>query len=122
MRSKQDGVTLIGWLVILAIIGVFTLAGIRLVPVYMESLKVSSVLRSVKAEHDGNRSTVPKIKQSIRARFQVEDIDIIRHSDIKLTQIANGGYELRATYEHKTQFIGNLGLILDVDHKVEIKR
>ncbi|MDH3645379.1 MAG: DUF4845 domain-containing protein [Gammaproteobacteria bacterium] len=122
MRNKQRGVTLIGWLVILAIIGVFALATMRLVPVYLESMKVSAVMRSTKAEHDGNRSTVAKIRKSIQTRFSVEGINIIKHREVKITPAANGAYLMQATYKHETPFIGNLGLIVSVDHRLEIAR
>ena len=122
MRNRQTGVTMIGWLVIIAILGVFALATMRLVPVYMESLKVSSVLRSVKAEHDGTRPTSAAIRKSIQTRFDIESINVIKHNDVKITPGPNGSYNVRAKYEHKTPFIGNLGLFITVDYKVEISR
>ena len=35
-RNRQQGITLLGFLIVGAFIGLFVLAGIKLVPVYME--------------------------------------------------------------------------------------
>lgn len=122
MRNKQRGVTAVGWLIIIAIFGIFALAAMRLVPVYMESLKVSSVLRSMKSEHDGNRPTTTELRKSLQTRFNIESVNVIKPSDVKITPGPNGSYIVRARYEHKSPFLGNLGLVVSVDHRVEISR
>lgn len=122
MRNKQSGVTMIGWLIIIIIFGVFALAAMRLVPVYMESLKVSSVLRSVKTEHDGNRPSSSDLRKSIKTRFNIESINVIDPGEVKITPGPNGAFILRAKYDHKTPYLGNLGLVVAVDHRVEIAR
>jgi hypothetical protein len=122
MRDKQSGVTMVGWLIIIMIFGIFAMAAMRLVPVYMESLKVSSVLRSVKSEHEGNRPSSSDLRKSIKTRFNIESINIIEPGDVKITPGPNGSFRVRATYDHKTPFIGNLGLVVAVDHRVEIAR
>ncbi len=122
MRNKQSGVTMVGWLIIILIFGVFAMAAMRLVPVYMESLKVSSVLRSLKSEHDGNRPSSSDLRKSIKTRFNIESINIIEPSDVKISPGPNGSFLVRATYDHKTPYLGNLGLVVAVDHRVEIAR
>ncbi|MBT8131942.1 MAG: DUF4845 domain-containing protein [Gammaproteobacteria bacterium] len=122
MRNKQTGVTLIGWIIILAIVGVFALAAMRLVPIYLESMKVSAVLRNAKAEYDGNRPTVSQLRKSMQTRFGVEGINVINFRDIKITPGPGGGYILNAKYQHEAPFIGNVALVVNVDHREEISR
>jgi hypothetical protein len=50
MRSKQTGVTLIGWIILLIPIGICVYAGIRLTPVYLNYMKVARTLEQVRSE------------------------------------------------------------------------
>ena len=121
MRKSQSGVTLIGWVLILGVIGVFALAAMRLIPVYTQKLEVYSVLDAVQEQFDGNRPTGQALKEAIRVKMQIKDVEIIGHKDFEVTQIKNG-YEVRARYEHKVPFMFDVGLFVVVDKKVEIRR
>ena len=57
-RDRQKGVTLIGWIVILAVIGVFVIATIQVGPAYLEYYKINSVLSSMNSEFDGRDASI----------------------------------------------------------------
>ncbi len=98
----------------------FAVAGIRLVPVFLEDVKVTSVLKSVKAEFDGNKSaSVGEIKKSIRKRFDVDSISAMSAKDVKVTRTGSG-YAIDASYEQRAPFIGNVGFVANFAHVVEI--
>lgn len=121
MRHKQTGVTLVGWVIILAIVGVFALAAMRLIPIYAEKLEVHSLLTALEEEYDGQRVSAPTLRNAIKTKMQIKDISVIRHTDFEVTAIKNG-YEVHIYYEHKAPFIADVGLFVTVDRKVEINR
>ena len=55
--QRQQGVTFIGWIVILAIVGFFVLLGLRLGPVYLENFSVKQALASL--ENDPEAHNLP---------------------------------------------------------------
>ena len=63
MKRKQSGLTLIGFVIVLAVAGLFIYVGMKLVPMYTEYYSVKKALTSL-ANEDGiaNRSA-PNIKE-----------------------------------------------------------
>ena len=57
MRDKQRGLTLISWILVLGVAFLFGVAALRLVPVYLEYLKISSSLTDVQHAFAGQAAT-----------------------------------------------------------------
>lgn len=121
MQRNQRGLTLIGWVIVLAIMGVFVLAAMRLVPIYSQKLEVHSMLDSLYQEYDGENATAQKLRRALIDKYRAKDIDIIGVDDIEIN-VVKGGHEVRAHYNHMTPFFGDLGLYVAVDKKVTIRR
>ena len=121
MYRDQRGVTLIGWVVILAVIGFFAIFAMKLVPLYAQKLEVHSLLDALYADFDGENASPSKLRQGLNDKWRVKDINVIQVGDIEV-KVVKGGHELRASYEHKTDFVGDIGLFVKVDKTVMIRR
>ena len=121
MIHRQSGITAIGFIIVAAFFGMFALAAIKLVPVYMEFNKVQATLEKVRDEMKGERPTIDQIRQGIERRFDIEYVTSITAKDIEITRTA-GGYNVRAAYEGRVTYLGNLYLVADFDASVEVKR
>ena len=120
-RHRQQGMTLLGFLILGAFVGLFVLAGIKLVPVYMEYAKIKSTLEQVRDEHEGQKPSIEQIRSAIERRFDIESVTTLTARDIQITRI-EGGFELRATYDGRTSYLGNLYLVAEFDNAVEVMR
>ena len=120
-RDRQRGVTLLGWMVIIAIIGIFAIAAMRIGPLYLEYFKVSSVLSSLNAEFDGKASAKRDIQQYISKRFDIEQITGVDSRDVQVTRRGDV-MEVALKYDARRPFIGNLDFIVTFDKKFDIKR
>ena len=67
--KRQNGMTAIGWLIVLALIGFFVLLTLRMLPSYLEYYKVVSTLDSLKKE--GTMSSPAEIRRLIDRRFNI---------------------------------------------------
>ena len=119
--SHQKGMTTVGFLVLGVFVGLFAFATIRLVPVYLNYMKVSGVVNGVYDEFDGQNPSRAAIRTSISRRFGVESVSIITHRDVKVTA-DSGGFLVAATYDHTTPFIGNLYFTVRFDKQVLVRR
>ena len=113
--------TAIGWLIVLALIGVFAMAAIRLVPLYLEDVKVASVLKSVKAEFDGQQATPSVLRRAIKKRFDVDSISALTSKDVTITRDGEK-YVLNATYEQRAPFLANLDFVAKFSNSIEVVR
>lgn len=118
---RQSGMTTLGLAILVLFIGVFVFAGIRLSPVYLNYMKVASVINGVHEEFDGNRPTTSMIRMSIERRFDIDSVSLIKAKDVKVKKI-DTGYEVAAVYSHKADFIGNISFVVDFDKRVVIRK
>ena len=62
---REGGMTTLGMIIIIALVGVFAFAGIRLTPVYLNYMKVLGVINGVQDEFDGANASRSAIRSSI---------------------------------------------------------
>ena len=117
----QAGMTTLGIIILVAFVGIFAFAALRLTPIYLNHMKVASVINAAQKEFDGQRANSGMIQRYIANRFDVEMISEIRAQDIKVTRTSNG-YEVAAVYSHKAPFIANISFVVDFDNSVLIRR
>jgi len=120
-KRRQTGMTTLGVAILVAFIGVFVFAGMRLAPIYLNYMKVTSVVSGVQKEFDGTNATRASIRSSIASRFDIESVGEITAKDVKVTKVG-GGYEVVATYSHKAPFISNISFVVDFDKRALIRR
>jgi hypothetical protein len=121
MKKRQAGMTTLGLVILVAFVGLFAFAGIRLTPIYLNYMKVVGIVEGVREEFDGTGASRSAINQSLRRRFDIESVAIINARDVKVTSV-DGGYEVAATYSHKAPFIANVSFVVDFDKRAMIRR
>ena len=118
MRSRQRGATLLGILVIAAILGFALYAAIRLTPVFFEYMAVVRALEQTAKEHAGTVN-IQDLRVSLDRRWTVEDIHSIDSKDIEIKK-GGKGLTMRAWYRAETPFIANVSLVADFDKTVAV--
>jgi hypothetical protein len=90
MRSRQKGVTFIGWLFLLAPLALVVYSVIRLTPIYLNYMAVAKAVEQVAADNRGESVVSPnQMRVGLQSRFDVEgisnpevqQIDIYRDGD-----------------------------------------
>lgn len=118
---RQAGMTTLGLAILVAFVGLFAFAAIRLTPVYLNYMKVASVVSGVFEEYDGTNPSRAAIRQSIARRFDIESVAVIRAKDVAVKTV-DEGYEVAAVYSHKAPFIANVSFVVDFDRRVVIRK
>jgi len=120
-KRRQAGMTTLGLIMIVAFLGLFAVAALRLTPVYLNYMKVVGVIDGVEEEFDGTGATSAAIRKSISRRFDIESVGVITAKDIKVTKTTEG-YEVAAVYSHKSPFISNVSFVVDFDKRSTVRR
>ena len=118
---REDGMTTLGLIILVAFVGLFAFAGIRLTPVYLNYMKVVGVVNGVYEEFDGTNPSRNAIRSSISRRFDVESVSEITAREVTVTSV-DGGYEVRANYNHVAPFIANVSFAVEFDKSVVVRR
>jgi hypothetical protein len=120
-KRRQAGMTTLGLIILVLFVGTFAFAGIRLVPVYLNYMKVVGVVEGIGKEFDSTGATRAMIRSSVSRRFDIESVDQITARDVKITG-KDGGFEISATYSHKAPFVANISFVVDFDKRVMVRR
>jgi hypothetical protein len=119
MKQRQRGMTFLGLLTILVILGAGLYAAIRLVPVFLDYTKVVRSLEQVRDEHAAIDTNPQLMRNSLERRWDVEDVKGIGWKEIEIKKI-NEGYEMRATYDVEQPFVANVYLLARFDKAVTV--
>lgn len=109
--SKQQGVTAIGWVGILALIAFFTLMALKLVPIYLDSFKVGSILETIEDEFTGRDATPVEISTTLVKRLDINMVDGVTKDDIYIDR-KNKMLTVEVDYEVRTKLMGNVDAVV----------
>jgi len=119
MFARQRGATLIGMLVIVAILGIGLYAAIRLTPLYFEYMEVVRAMEQTANESKGEATSPQTLRTSLDRRWTVEDIKSIDPKDIEIKKTGKG-FTMRAYYRAEAPFLANVSLVVDFDKSVDV--
>ena len=117
--QKQKGMTAIGWLIVLGLIAFFVLIALKLIPMYLEYGKVSTVLESLTREPGLATKTRSDVIKLISKRFDINDVTTVAAKQAKVTK-QDGVMIIRMNYERREPFAGNIDLVGKFDKEVRI--
>jgi hypothetical protein len=117
---KQRGVTMIGWIFLLAPVAVVVYAGIRIGPEYLNYYKVVTALKETVSVLKSDETVTPAtIRSSLSRRFDTGYIDEPSVKDIVVVKEGTG-WSMTADYEKVVPLFGNLHLLMTFKKTVVI--
>lgn len=118
--SKQGGMTLMGFVMVLAVVGIFAFMAMKLFPVYSEYYSVVQSMKGIQAEPGVANMAPAKIRDLLDRRFNISYIDSVKPEHIKITR--NNGYNLNIKYEVRRPLAYNLDFVAKFDKTVDLTR
>jgi hypothetical protein len=120
MRHRQQGVTFIGMVLILALVGAIGYGVIRLVPVYLNYVKLSRTMEQVAKEFKGDNPDQARIRLALERHWEIEDISEVTAKDIEIKKDGDS-VVLHTGYDHTVPYIGNISLTVSFDKSVTVE-
>lgn len=117
LQERQKGMTFLGYVLLLGVIGFFAIMALKLAPVYLEYQSIVKIMNNVAEE---NVSTPNAIRTTIQKRLDINNIETVKARDFRIAQ-DKGTIVLSIDYEARTKFLGNLYFLLLFDHSVTLR-
>ena len=112
MRKRQSGLTMISWVILIALIGFVGVFAFKLFPLYMEYSSINSALTTA-AKNASPSDTPAQIRSSINSLFDVNSINDIKPEDIDIKKDTDTkAMVLTLDYNPTTNFIYNIDLVV----------
>jgi hypothetical protein len=116
--KRQNGMTAIGWLIVLALIGFFVLLTLRMLPSYLEYYKVVSTLESL--EKESGLDTPADIRRLLERRFDISYVDTIQPNDVGIKAIGPN-FRVIADYESRKHLFANVYVVMSFYKEVLVR-
>lgn len=121
MKRKQSGITLIGFLITLAVVGFAAYIGMKLFPMYEEFYSVKAAAKGL-AEQPGSADMDPsRLEDFFFRRLDINYSENVKPENVNFKRI-EGGWRMNVQYEVRRPIIGNLDVVGKFDTAQDIVR
>jgi Tfp pilus assembly protein PilE len=120
MRRRQQGMTFIGLLCVLVLVGIVGYAGVRLAPLYLNYMKVARAMETTATEVKGDNPDVTAIRNTLERHWEVEDPTSVDYKDIEITR-DDSGVSMHVAYDDSAPYVANVSLAVHFDKTVKVR-
>jgi hypothetical protein len=110
MKRTQSGITLIGFILVLAVVGLFVFVGMKLVPMYSEFYSVKQALKGLSEEQGIANQDPAKIQDLFFRRLYISYSENVKPEHVTIKRIDNG-WQMDVDYEVRKPMIYNLDVV-----------
>ena len=120
MKSRQRGLTLFSFLIVFIVLGFFILTALKVIPVYLDHIKVKSSLDNVKTEIGISPKSPEEIKRMLEKRWDINSIEGITASENVTVEKRGGAMTIQVAYEVERHILGNVSLLMKFDDTITV--
>jgi hypothetical protein len=122
MKTRNDsGLTLIGFLIVLAVVLFFAYAGMRVVPMYLEYHALGNAMDSLAEDPMASKLPPSKIKSKIQMSLWASYAsNNIKKEHMRISKKSDG-VNVRVKYEIREPFLGNIDIVGKFDRTVVLR-
>lgn len=110
MKRQQRGMSLIGFILVLGVVGVFAYMGMKLIPMYSEYYTVKQSLQGIANEPGITTQDPARIKDLFFRRLYVSYAENVKPEHVKITR-KDAGYMIVVDYEVRRPLIANIDVV-----------
>ena len=113
-RRDQSGMSMLGMLCILLMVGFFAMCIIRMVPAYLEYLSVKDIVARIAMDPDTRDESTSDIRRKIANIFNTNQIYLLDPKDVEVFSKGGNTY-IDANYEVRLPVMWKIDSILSFD-------
>ena len=110
MKRTQSGMTLIGFVIVLGVVGLFAYVGMKLLPMYSEYYAVRQALKGLQSEPGIANRDPAKIQDLFFRRLYISYAEDVKPEHVKITR-GDNGWVMAVNYEVRKPVIANLDVV-----------
>ena len=123
LKNRQRGITLLGFAMLLAVVGFFAYAAMKLFPAYSEYYGVVKSMKSLQTEPGIETASIETIRAKLNVQF---DLQYVEENDIPASgfklNTQNGAHSLTLSWDKDIPFLYNVDFLVHFSHTVDLAR
>jgi len=120
-KNSQQGLTTIGWIVVIAIFGSIILTGFKILPMYLEYFQVKSVMDSVAVDTALDPKSRKDLWEALNKRLYINSVRYLKKEDFTFTR-KESVTTITADYEIRKPYVAQLFIGANFTYSVEMNR
>lgn len=113
---RQQGLTLMSFIVVLAVVGFAAFVGMKLFPMYQEYFAVRTAMKELAADPSAASRTPAQLKDQFFRKLYINYSENVKPNDVKFERASNGGLLMTVAYEVRRPLVGNLDVVGKFDN------
>jgi hypothetical protein len=120
--KKQQGLTAIGWLLVLGVLGFFVIVILKMLPIYNNYFKLQTVLESLGNEQGIYTMSERDLHKLIDKRNNINMVDKWDPKYLVIELKQSGAKELHFRYEDRRELFSNIDVVVKFDEYITVTR
>ncbi len=120
-RHSQQGLTTIGWILVIGIFGLIIVTGFKILPMYMDYFTVKSVMETIIDDTSIDARSKKELWAALRKRLLINQVKGIGKENFTFTR-KNDVTTITADYEVRKPYLAELFIGAHFTYSVEITR
>lgn len=116
---RQQGISLIGFLLLMAVGSFVILFVVRVAPIYFDHYLIKSTIESLNKDPDLQSKSREEILGLLQNRWDINNIEAVKKKDVKVSR-EEGNLKLQLKYEVTRNVYGNLDVVVRFDDEFVI--
>nr|WP_298142357.1 DUF4845 domain-containing protein [uncultured Pseudomonas sp.] len=118
---SQKGMSVLGWLMVLALVAFFASAAFKLIPHYLDYMSLEKIITSVETDESLEINTVGAFYGHVIRGMEVNSIRDLNPKDILEVKIENNEFRAHLQYERREPLIKNIDLVVNFDKEFRVR-
>lgn len=118
---SQKGMSLLGWMMVLAVVAFLASTAFKMFPHYMDFMSLEKIISSVETDPALGIHTVGDFYEHIEKGMTVNGIRDLKLQDILEIKLENNEFLVHLQYEKREHMIENLDLVANFDKEFRVR-
>ncbi|MDM9653121.1 DUF4845 domain-containing protein [Pseudomonas sp. NY15367] len=118
---SQQGLSILGWLVVLAVVAFFASTAFKVLPHYLDYMSMEKIITSVETDKASDVRTVGEFYNHVSKGMQVNNIRDLNMRDAMQVKVENNEFLVHLKYEKREPLIENLDLVVNFDKEFRVR-
>jgi len=120
-KKRQRGLSFLGLIVLVGVLGFSAVIGLKLIPIYMESWKIDGIMNAVISEPGVKDQSRQEVIDSMLKRLDIDAVEAVNYTNWKdkiTVAKRKNSVTINVNYQIITPLMGNLSLLAVFDKSV----
>ncbi|PAU62820.1 DUF4845 domain-containing protein [Pseudomonas sp. PIC25] len=118
---SQKGMSILGWLVVLAVVAFLASTAFKIIPHYLDYMSMEKIISSVETDKALNIQTVGDFYEHVSKGMQVNGIRDLDMKKVLKVNVENNEFRAHLKYEKREPLIENLDLVVRFDKEFRLR-